>query len=126
MAYKDPEKQKANHKAWREANREKLRANTKKYRDTNPEKVRAKQHVYREANREKLTATSTAWRKANPEKVKAWREAYIKNPINAALVSIYKITGLKKAEIPTELLEAQALIISIHREIRNHEKLHRA
>ena len=60
-----------------------------------------------------------AWRKANPEKVKAWREAYIKNPINAALVSIYKITGLKKAEIPTELLEAQALIIQINREIRN-------
>ena len=122
MAYKDPEKQKANHKAWREANREKLRANTKKYSDTNPEKVKA----YREANREKVKASTKAYYEANAEKLKAHYKVRNADPLNSARRTIYNLTGLKKAEIPTELLEAQALIISIKREIRNHEKLHRA
>jgi hypothetical protein len=75
---------------------------------------------------EKLKAYNKAYYEANREKRKAWDKVYYTNPLNAAQRRIYQLTGLKKAEIPTELLEAQALIISIHREIKNHEKLHRA
>ena len=100
MAYKDPEKQKAYKKAYSKA--------------------------WYEANREKAIIMNRAWRAVNREKVNAYPRAYNANPLNSASHSIHQLTGLKKAEIPTELLEAQALIISIHREIRNHEKLHRA
>ena len=94
------------------------------YKD--PEKLKAKNKAYYEANREKLNAVNKAWKEANREKVNAYSKAYSTDPLNYASHSIYTLTGLKKAEIPTELLEAQALIISINREIRNHEKLHRA
>ena len=111
MPCKDPEKLKAYNKAYYEANREKRKAWDK---------------AYYEANREKLNAGDKAYREANREKRKAWDKVYYIDPLNSARHSIYKLTGLKKAEIPTELLEAQALIISINREIKNHEKLHRA
>ena len=104
MAYKDPEKRKAVNKAYYEANREKLNAVNKAYYEANPEKIKAYSKAYCEAN---------------SEKVKTYSKAYSADPLNVALGSIRKLTGLKKAEIPTELLEAQALIISIHREIRN-------
>lgn len=141
MAYKDPEKQRAAKKAYYEANREREKAHQKAYREANREKKKAVNKAWYEANSEKIKAYSKAYYEANPEKVKAaykvYREAnserlntynktWFANPLNAAQKSISKLTGLKKAEIPTELLEAQALIIQIHREIRNHEKLHRA
>ena len=90
------------------------------YKD--PDKRKAVIKAYCDANPEKVKAYRKAWRKANPEKVKASRN----RPLNAAASHIYALTGLKKSEIPTELLEAQALIIKIHREIKNNEKLHRA
>jgi len=126
MPYKDPEKRKACKKAWYEANREKAVISNRTWRAANPEKVKASSKVYYEANSERTNAKRKAYREANPEKEKASQKAYSANPLNAALRSINKLTGLKKAEIPTELLETQALIISINREIRNHEKLHRA
>jgi hypothetical protein len=126
MPYKDPEKLKAYNKAYYEANREKRKAWDKAYYEANREKLNAGDKAYREANREKIKAYSKAYREANREKRKAWDKVYYTNPLNAAQRRIYQLTGLKKAEIPTELLEAQALIISIHREIKNHEKLHRA
>ena len=73
-------------------------------------------------NPEKVKAISKAYRENNQEKIKAYNH----HPLNAASNSITRLTGLKKSEIPTELLEAQALIIKIHREIKNNEKLHRA
>ena len=126
MPHKDPEKQKACKKAWYEANREKALISNRAWRAANPERVKASSKVYYEANSEITNAKRKAWREANPEKEKAYQKAYDANPLNAARRSINKLTGLKKSEIPTELLEAQALIISIHREIKNHEKLHRA
>ena len=141
MAYKDLDKQRATSKAYYEANRERLKANHKAYYEANSEKVKATSKAYKEANPEKMKAISKAYYEANAEKVKATKKAYYRanserlntnykawctNPLNAAQRRIYTLTGLKRAEIPTELLEAQALIISIHREIRNHEKLHRA
>jgi len=126
MPYKDPEKTKAYNKAYYEANRETLNVVNKAYKEANREELNAANKVYREANREKLNAVNKAWRATNREKVNAYSKAYSTDPLNSASHSIYQLTGLKKAEIPTELLEAQALIISIHREIKNHEKLHRA
>jgi len=126
MPHKDPEKRKACCKAYYEANREKINVVNKAYKEANREELYAANKVYREANREKLNASLKAWRAANREKVNAYSKAYSTDPLNYASHSIYQLTGLKKAEIPTELLEAQALIIQIHREIRNHEKLHRA
>ena len=122
MPYKDPEKRKAWDKAYYEANREKRKAWDKAYYEANREKIKA----YREANREKRKAVSKAYYEANREKLNAHYKVQNADPLNSARRTIYNLTGLKKAEIPTELLEAQALIISIKREIRNHEKLHRA
>ena len=122
MPYKDPEKRKALDKAYYEANREKRRAWDKAYYEANREKIKA----YREANREKRKACTKAYYEANAGKLKAHYKVRNADPLNSARRTIYNLTGLKKAEIPTELLEAQALIISIKREIRNHEKLHRA
>ena len=111
MPYKDPEAKKTYMKAWRKANREEVKSYNKAYREANREKRNANQRAYREANYDKCRAASRVWST---------------QLINAARIRIYKLTGLKRAEIPTELLEAQALIIQIRREIRNHEKLHRA
>jgi hypothetical protein len=119
MAYKDPEKLKAYNKAYYEANREEVRAKHKAYKEANREELNAANKAYREVNREKLNACTKAWKEANREKVNAYSKAYSTDPLNYASHSIYTLTGLKRAEIPTELLEAQALIISIHREIRN-------
>ena len=126
MAYKDPEKQRAYRKAYKEANREKVKAASKAYKEANREKLRADNKAYKKANPEKVKAADKAYYEANSERLKTYHKAWCTNPLNAAQRRIYALTGLKKAEIPTELLEAQALIISIHREIRNHEKLHRA
>jgi hypothetical protein len=126
MPYKDPEKAKAYRKTYYVANREEVRAKHKAYKEANREELNAANKVYREANREKILTVNKAWRAANREKVNAYSKAYSTDPLNSASHSIYQLTGLKRAEIPTELLEAQALIISIHREIKNHEKLHRA
>ena len=126
MSYKDPEKRKAVNKAYYEANPEKTKAYSKAYCEANSEKVKTYSKAYYEANSEKRKAYSKAYCEANREKIKTYSKAYSADPLNVALGSIRKLTGLKKSEIPTELLEAQALIISIHREIRNHEKLHRA
>lgn len=126
MPYKDPEKAKAkaraSHKAWREANPERVKAANKAYYDANRERLKAHVKKYCNDNPEKVKAIKKAWWDANPEKVKAFRNC----PLNASARHIYALTGLKKSEIPTDLLEAQALIISINREIRNNEKLHRA
>ena len=77
-------------------------------------------------NPEKRKAVNKAYREANREKINTYKRTYNNEPVRAAAKSIYRLTGLKRVETPTELLEAQALIIQIHREIRNHEKLHRA
>ena len=126
MPYKDLDKQRATNKAYYEANREKVKTYKKAYREANSEKINAVNKAWKEANLEKVNAYSKAYREANSEKIKAHYKAYSADPLNSARRTIYNLTGLKKAEIPTELLEAQALIISINREIRNHEKLHRA
>ena len=119
MPYKDPEARKAANKAYKEANPEKVNAYSKAYYEANRGKLKAHYKTYYEANAEKLRAANKAWREANSEKVKAHYKAYKTDPLNGARQTIYKLTGLKKAEIPTELLEAQALIIQINREIRN-------
>jgi hypothetical protein len=122
MSFRDPEKKKAWDKAYYEANREKRKACNKAYYEANREKIKA----YREANREKRKACTKAYYETNREKLNAHYKVQNADPLNSARRTIYNLTGLKKAEIPTELLEAQALIIQINREIKNHEKLHRA
>ena len=122
MPFKDPEKGEAYQKAYREANREKIKAAKKAYREANSGKVKAYSKMWYEANPEK----QKAYYETNREKLNAYYKVRNADPLNSARRTIYNLTGLKKAEIPTELLEAQALIIQIHREIKNHEKLHRA
>jgi hypothetical protein len=96
MPYKDPEKAKAYHKAYNEANREKRKDYKKAYYEANrekrnaqrkahrkanpenPEKKRARNKAYREANREKIKARDKAYYEANREKRNAQRKAYHK------------------------------------------------
>ena len=120
-AYKEAnrEKERAYHKAYRETNSEKVKAAIKAYKKANPEKIKAASKAYYETNRERLKAVKKVYYGANSERLKTYHKAWCTNPLNAAQRRIYALTGLKKAEIPTELLEAQALIISINREIKN-------
>ena len=85
MPYKDPEKNRACIKAWRERNRERKAAIDKAWRKNNPEKVRicrernrerkaAANKAWCERNRERRAAANKAWRKNNPEKVRICRE----------------------------------------------------
>jgi hypothetical protein len=61
------DKEKAYHKAYREANKDKRKA----YREANKDKEKAQNKAWREANKDKRSARAKAWREANPEKSKA-------------------------------------------------------
>jgi len=90
----NPEKRKANAKAWKkanpdkikawekvhyEANTEKILADAKAQRKANPEKAKAISKKWRDANIERARASTKTWVEANPERVKAntkaWAEA---------------------------------------------------
>jgi len=78
VPYKDPEKNKAATKAWRERNRERRAATDKAWRERNPERATATDKAWRERNRERRAATDKAWYERNRERRaatgKAWRE----------------------------------------------------
>lgn len=68
MAYKDKEKERAYHKAYRKANRQKVNAWVKAWRKANPEKVKAANKAYREAHPKETKARNKAYREFHPEK----------------------------------------------------------
>jgi hypothetical protein len=65
---KDPEKQKANAKAYRVRNRERKAATDKAYRVRNRERKAAIDKAWRECNRERKAATDKAWGERNRER----------------------------------------------------------
>ena len=71
MPYKDKEKEKANRKAYYEANKEKEKAAKKAYYEANKEKINANRKAYYEANIEKI--------KANTQAIKQRNQAYWKD-----------------------------------------------
>jgi 5-methylcytosine-specific restriction endonuclease McrA len=75
MPLKDPEKRKAYHKAYREANKEVRKAYDRAYREANKEKKKALNKAYRAANPEKIKALKKVYHEANKEKAKAYCEA---------------------------------------------------
>ena len=79
MPHKDPEKIKAYHKAYREANKDKILAQKKAYYEANKEKIKAQQKAYRKANKDEIKAQKKAWCDANKEKIKAYDKAYRKS-----------------------------------------------
>ncbi len=64
------------HAEWQKANPEKHRANNKAYRIANPEKEKAGQKAWRDKNSEKVKAKSKAWSLANPEKRRGYNNKY--------------------------------------------------
>jgi Recombination endonuclease VII len=76
MSYKDPEKERAYQRAWikaqRAANPERYRANKRAYYAANREKMRAQDKVYRISNRATRLARKKIWNAANREKVRAY------------------------------------------------------
>ena len=75
---KDPEKQKATAKAYRERNRERKAATDKAYRERNRERKAANDKAWGERNRERKAANSKDWGERNRERRaatgKAWGE----------------------------------------------------
>jgi hypothetical protein len=65
MPHKDPEKRRANKRAYYAANREKMRADQRAYRAANLEKVKGYDRAWRAANKEKVGARmrryTTGW-----------------------------------------------------------------
>jgi 5-methylcytosine-specific restriction endonuclease McrA len=93
MPYKDPEKQRAWQRRYRENNREKLRGRGRRWAAENPEKVRRWREMHpekaREAarhwsatNREKKNASAQRWRDKNPEKDRARKRVHRENNRN--------------------------------------------
>ena len=76
MPYKDPEKAKAQQKAYYEANADKLKAYQKAYRESNADKVKAGKKAHYEANADKIKAKKKAYYEANTDKVKAYQKTY--------------------------------------------------
>jgi len=80
MPYKDPEKQKAADKAWRERYRERKAATDKAWRERNRERYRerkaATNKAWYERNPERKAATNKAWRERNRERKAAVRKAW--------------------------------------------------
>lgn len=72
----NPEKAKAEVRAWREANPEKKKALTKAWYNANREKVNAKSKLWRKNNRERAKELTETWNKANPVKKRAYYKKY--------------------------------------------------
>lgn len=83
MANKDPVREKANQKAYRESHREEIRArarlNAKLYRANNPEKVKAQEHARWEKHKEKRRTYNKEYYQVHRAEVDAakkdWRES---------------------------------------------------
>ena len=80
MPYKDPEKQRASGKAYRERNRERIAATKKAYNQLNRERERVRKKAWRERNRERIAvsvrAQKKSWRERNREQYSATDKAY--------------------------------------------------
>lgn len=77
----DPEKIKAERRAWHAANKAKSNATSQAWRNANPEKFKASYVSWKERNRQRTRDTAKSYYYANPKpeyhraKTKAWREA---------------------------------------------------
>jgi hypothetical protein len=109
---KDPEKQKANAKAYRERNRERRAATDKAYRERNRERKAANYKAWRERNRERRAANSKDWRERNPERVKVnkrlWRE---RNPEFGTEYTRRRRASKRNAFVPLTTNEKAKLLI---------------
>lgn len=76
----NPEKAKANHKKWRDANKERIKQYGEQYKAKDPEKFRMKANArtdkWRELNRERYLEQSKARYQANADERRAKRKAY--------------------------------------------------
>lgn len=79
MPYKDPEKQRAAQKAWRERNSERIAATYKTWYERNCEQKAANGKAYRERNRGRIAARRKAYRERNRERIAASKKAYREN-----------------------------------------------
>jgi len=95
-AYQKANKEKisAQRKAHYEANKERLLAQKKAYHEANKEKLSAKNKAYYAANREKLLAQAKACQEANKEKLKAQKKAY--REANKEKIKAYKKANKEK------------------------------
>lgn len=75
MPYKDPKKNKACQKAYRDKNKEKIKKYDKEYREKNKERIKA----YRDRNKERKSAYDKEYGKEYREKHKDRIKEYMKN-----------------------------------------------
>jgi len=95
-------------KKWRKNNPEKERLRRKKWRKNNPEKIRLKKKKWREDYPEKAKAKSRRKQQKQRNNV---TDVYVKCLIKAS-------TGLKRDEIPKEMIETKRLILKLKRELK--------
>ena len=123
-------------KVWYEKNREKIRLR-RKWENLTPEKlatVKAQAHASYWKNAEKARAATSKWREKNPEKVKQMRAKYQGTEKDLAQRKHKRETlsdtyvreqivrrGLRKIDIPAELVEAKRLQLMITRKIKELE-----
>ena len=101
MPYKDPEKAKAYHKAWCEANKDKILAQKKAYYEANKDEILAQQKARYEANKDKRKVQAKAYYEANKEKIKAYNKAHHeanKDKRNAQQKAYYEVNSAKYIE----------------------------
>lgn len=118
-------------KRYRAANKEKEAARIKRYRATNKEKVADTEKRWRAANKEKIAEKFKKWcaankerrdanqkryRATNKEKVRYWRK---KSRVEISDHYTRSLLGVKKGEVPKELIELKRLQITLIREIKS-------
>lgn len=111
---KNPERTKAQAKAFRDANPEKESARHADYRARNPDKVKASQHRYYLANKEKRMEALKAWASANPERYAEVRKRWYDD--NRALRNSYSARWRRQSRIATPPWADHAAILAIYAE----------
>jgi membrane protein involved in colicin uptake len=106
MAYTDPEKRKAQAKAYYEANKEQINEKRKAYLEATKEQRKAYNKAHQEANNEQINERKRAYYKANKEKQKAQNKAYLeanKEQIKEKIKAYNEATKITKADKITAL-----------------------
>ena len=118
------EKKLAQSKASKARNKAQVLAAAKAYREANREEINAKIAVWAAKNKDKKKAGDTDWRRRNKERWflvrKAWDKANSEK-VDLAKTKNYlaRRLGMAPIALPANLIEAQALVMAVRREIRN-------